>query len=145
MRASLYSFVCDICEYLDMCNCVCVHECICTFTFMWKICVPTCVNICVCSYVLYLLVFCLDSTPTVTWQHPGVLHPTVIWQQPGRPGPLLKGLFAPPSLFYSLILASLSFLLGFPSLHIPFPPLSMWSWLAPTSLLSLPSSASTPW
>jgi hypothetical protein len=35
-----------------------------------------------------LLAFCLNSTPTVTWQQPGMLLPTVTWQQRGRPGPL---------------------------------------------------------
>ena len=35
-----------------------------------------------------LLVFCLDSTPTVTWQQPGMLLPTVRWQKLGRPSAL---------------------------------------------------------
>ena len=34
------------------------------------------------------LIFCLDSTPTVTWQQPDILLPTVTLQQPGRPSPL---------------------------------------------------------
>ena len=34
-----------------------------------------------------MLRFCLDSTPTVTWQRPGMLLLIVTWEQPGRPGP----------------------------------------------------------
>ena len=74
---------------------------------------------------LCLLVLCLDSTPTVTRQQPGMLLPTVTWQQSGRPGPLLKGLLAPSSLSYScLSLASYSCfsLISFlPSWAFPFP------------------------
>jgi len=32
-----------------------------------------------------VLVFCLSSTPTATWQQPGMLCPTVAWQQPTVP------------------------------------------------------------
>ena len=76
------------------------------------------------------LVFCLDSTPTVTWQQPGMLLPTVTWQQPGRPGPL-KELLGPSSLTPVSLPCPL-----LPPLPLPFPPLSMCSQPASTSLLS---------
>ena len=91
-----------------------------------------------------LLVFCLDITPTITWL---LLLPTVTWQQAGRFDPLQKGLFAPSSLSYPLILTflllppysltSASLLTSCsPSLHLHFLPLSTLPWPASTSLLS---------
>jgi hypothetical protein len=81
-----------------------------------------------------MLVFCLDSTPTVTWQQPGMLCPTVTCQQPGKSGTLQKGLLDPSYLSYSLV--AFTYLLPLtPLFLIPFTPLSTWSWLASTSLL----------
>ena len=33
-KVSMYSYLCHVCEYLDMCNCFCVDEYTYTFTFM---------------------------------------------------------------------------------------------------------------
>jgi hypothetical protein len=95
---------------------------------------------------LCLLVFCLDSTPTDTWQHPGLLLPTVNWQQPGRHGSLQMGLLGDSSLSFSLVSLTLASLL--PTLSQFSSLLSLHSYgqtLLLTSLLSfsLPFSDST--
>jgi hypothetical protein len=86
-----------------------------------------------------LLAFCLDSTPTVTWQQPGMLLPTVTWQRPGWPSPLLKELLAPSLLScisYPLILLLLLLLPRSPSL-LPSLQMAMASLSFPTLSLSL--------
>jgi hypothetical protein len=76
-----------------------------------------------------LLVFCLDSTPTITWQ------------QPGRPSPLYKGLLNPPlSLAYSITLLLLLSLLALLLLLLPHTPCSHGRPLLPYSLPLCPST-----
>jgi hypothetical protein len=70
-----------------------------------------------CLY-LYVLVFCLDSTPTVTWQQSGMLLPTVTWQRPGKPSTIKGGCLPPPLLLLVLFLTSYPLA---PSLPIPLP------------------------
>ena len=77
-----------------------------------------------------MLLFCLDSIPTDTWQQPGMLCHTVNWQQPHRPGPLYKGLRDPLLPLLHSCSITLLLLLPFscllptcsPSLPIAFPP-----------------------
>ena len=64
-----------------------------------------------------MLVFCLSSTPTDTWEQPGVLHPTVAWQQPAVPD-YKRGCLPPPPSLTPLLLHSYSL---FFSVLAPFP------------------------
>jgi hypothetical protein len=91
----------------------------------------------VCGYqshrqCLKLLVFCLDSTPTVTWQQPGMLLPTVTWVAQ----PTIKGAAYPLLTLLPLTLLRSLLLPCSPSLCLPFSPLSTWLWPSSASLLS---------
>ena len=89
-HCSLIRFVISL--YIGECVCVCVCVCVCLHR--------------VCVYEYTLLVFCLDSTPMVTWQ------------RPGRPSTIKGGCLPPPLLLLVLFLTSYPLA---PSLPIPLP------------------------
>ena len=67
-----------------------------------------------------LLVFCLDSIPTVTWQQPGMLLPTITWLHPGRSAHYKRGCLSPPPSLTLLLLPLLLLPSCFPSLPTHF-------------------------
>jgi hypothetical protein len=65
-----------------------------------------------------MLVLCLDSISTLTWQQPNIHLPTVTWQQPGTPGPI-KGAAWPLFSLLLLLLSLASFPLAPPPHSLP--------------------------